>query len=146
MALFGGAHFDRRRWAFVVPLAAMLLSDTILELLFGWSFHAQMPVVYLSFAAITCMGLVLRGRRRIPPVAGVVLASSTLFFVATNLGVWALGTAYPRTAAGLLACYTAAIPFFGSTLAGDFFYTAVLFGAFAFAERRFPIFALPQAA
>jgi len=146
MALFGGAHFDRRGWAFVVPLAAMLLGDAVLELLFGWGFHALMPVVYVSFAAIVSLGFLLRRRRRFVPVAAVALAGSTLFFLTTNFGVWAQGSLYPRAAAGLAACYAAAVPFFGATVAGDLFYTALLFGAFALAERRFATLALPKTA
>jgi len=46
---------------------------------------------------------------------------------------------YPKTTAGLLACYVAAIPFFQNTLLGDALYTAALFGGFALAEKRFPI-------
>jgi uncharacterized protein DUF6580 len=50
------------------------------------------------------------------------------FFGVTNFGVWAFGSLFPKTAAGLLACYVAAIPFFKNTLVGDAIYTAVLFG------------------
>lgn len=141
VALFGGAHFDRRGWAFAVPAAAMLLSDLALEALFGWGLHDQLPVVYASFAAVVAMGLLLRRRRTPLSVAGAALAASTLFFVATNLGVWASGGLYPRTTTGLYTCFVAAIPFFGPTLAGDLLYTALLFGAFALAERRFPALA-----
>lgn len=146
MALFGGATFHRRAWAFLVPLSAMLLSDAVFELLFGWGFDALTPVIYLSFAAIVCLGFLLRRRRRIVPVAAAAFAGALVFYLITNLGVWAQGRLYPRTPAGLVACYTAAIPFFGYTLAGDLFYTALLFGAFALAERRFPVFTLPRAA
>jgi hypothetical protein len=72
-------------------------------------------------------------------IAGAALASSVVFFVVTNFGVWVFGSRYPKTAAGLLACYVAAIPFFQNTLAGDALYTAVLFGGFAVAEKLFPI-------
>jgi hypothetical protein len=44
---------------------------------------------------------------------------------------------YPKTLAGLATCYAAALPFFERTLLGDVFYTAVMFGGFALAERRF---------
>jgi hypothetical protein len=37
-----------------------------------------------------------------------------------------------------MACYVAAIPFFQNTLAGDLFYTALLFGGFALMERLIP--------
>lgn len=138
MALFGGAHFDRRAWAFAVPLAAMALSDLALEGLFGIGFHDQMAAVYLSFAAVVGIGLLLRGRRRTMPIAAASVAASVLFFVVTNFGVWATGTLYPLTLSGLIACYVAAIPFFGSTLLGDLFYVGVLFGGFALAERAAP--------
>ena len=146
MALFSGAHFDRKAWAFAVPLAAMLLSDAALELLWGEGFHGQMPVIYLSFAAIVGLGFLLRGRRRVLPVGAALFSASLLFFAVTNFGVWAFGSLYPLTPAGLLAAYVAALPFFGATFAGDLFYTALLFGAFALAERRFPVLAAASAA
>ncbi|HUH04559.1 MAG TPA: DUF6580 family putative transport protein [Kofleriaceae bacterium] len=142
MAIFGGAHFTRRWQSFAVPLGAMVLSDAILELMFGWGFHPLLPVVYLTIAAIVGLGVWLRPRRRQPlAIAGTALAASTIFFVTTNFAVWAMGSGYPHTAAGLLACYTAAIPFYQWTMIGDLFYAAVLFGALAAAELRFPALA-----
>lgn len=45
---------------------------------------------------------------------------------------------YPKSPAGLAACYIAALPFFGNTLRGDMFYAAALFGSMALSEARFP--------
>ncbi|PMX56070.1 hypothetical protein C1Y13_30060, partial [Pseudomonas sp. FW305-33] len=59
-------------------------------------------------------------------VAGAVLVSSTSFFLLSNLMVWATGTMYPHTAAGLGACYVAGIPFY----ANDAMSTALTAGAF----------------
>ena len=132
IALFGGAYFSDKRLAFFVPLAALLLSD----LIFG--FYNYMEVVYLSFALIVCIGLWLQKRRSAIHIAGAALASSVLFFLLTNFGVWALESLYPKTIEGLIACYVAAIPFFQNTIQGDLFFTAVLFGGFALLERRFP--------
>ena len=133
MALFGGAYFADKRLAFLVPLAALFVSDLVLGLYRGTEYQ------YVSFALIVCFGLVLQSRRRLLPIAGAAVASSALFFVITNFGTWAASNMYPHTAAGLVACYTAAIPFFWNTLAGDLFYTALLFGGFAALERAFPI-------
>jgi len=72
-------------------------------------------------------------------VGGAALTSSVLFFVLTNFGVWLVSDLYPRTAAGLVGCYIAAIPFFRNTLAGNAFYTLVLFGGFALAQRYIPV-------
>jgi hypothetical protein len=35
---------------------------------------------------------------------------------------------YPKTIAGLMTCYAAAIPFFRRGVAGDLLFTAVMFG------------------
>ena len=133
VALFGGAYLSDKRLAFLVPFAALLLSDFVL------GFYGHMEVVYGSFALVVCIGLLLRKRRSPLRIAGAALASSILFFIITNFGVWAFGSLYPKTMAGLAACYVAAIPFFQNTLIGDALYTAVLFGSFALAERAFPV-------
>ncbi len=140
MALFGGAYFSDKRLAFLVPLSALFLSDLILGL------YGQMPVVYASFALIVCIGFSLQKRRRWLPIAGAALASSVLFFVTTNFGVWLLSSWYPKNLEGLVACYVAAIPFFRNTLLGDALYTAVLFGGFALAERWLPAMGKPAPA
>jgi hypothetical protein len=132
MALFGGAMFDDRLLAFVIPLCALFLSDLVL------GFHDQMFVVYGTFALIVCIGLWLQQHRSAAMIAGAAITSSLLFFLTTNFGVWALDHMYPRTLAGLIGCYTAALPFLRNTLEGDMFYTLVLFGGFALLERQFP--------
>jgi hypothetical protein len=132
MALFGGAHFQDKRAAVLVPLAAMFLSDLFIGL------HGLIPVVYGSFAAISCLGMFLRGRIKPGAVAAAAVGGSTLFFITTNFAVWAMGSMYPKTLAGLLACYSAAIPFFGNTVCGDLFYCGALFGAMALAEAGVP--------
>lgn len=134
VALFGGAMLSDWRLAFLVPLGALFASDLVL------GFHDQMPVVYGCFALIVCMGLWLQRRRSAPRIAGAAIAASLLFFVITNFAVWALDNMYPHTAAGLIACYTAALPFLRNMLEGDLLYTLVLFGGVALVERRFPAF------
>lgn len=146
IALFGGASFRRRVWAFAVPLAAMAVSDVALLALYGFGFDYGTPVIYATFALTVCIGFLLRKRRTAPlSVASAALASATLFYLTTNFAVWASSGLYPRTLSGLAACYVTAIPFFGPTVAGDLFYSAVLFGGLAWAERRVPAFAVRSA-
>lgn len=134
IALLGGATFRDRRLAFVIPLTVMLLSDVVL------GFHRLMPFTYGSFAAIVLLGFALRSRRRPVPIAVTSLTASSLFFLVTNLGVWIAGSLYPKTFAGIVSCYLAAIPFFGNTIMGDVFYTGLLFSVVALAERASPRF------
>jgi hypothetical protein len=138
MALFGGAMFGRRWLAFVAPLGALLLSDLAL------GFYPELAVVYLSTGATVAIGWALTKRRTALGVAAAALASSLLFFAVTNLGVWLVMDYYPKTLAGLAACYVAAIPFFQNTRAGDLFFSALLFGGFALAERRVPVLRTPE--
>ena len=133
MALFSGAYLGRRgAIALVAPLGALLLSDLVL------GFYRGMPTVYFSVALIVLLGGM--ALKRVSPirVGAAAIASSVLFFVITNLGMWLFSGIYPRTLAGFEACYVAAIPFFQNTLAGDLFFTGLLFGAFALAERLVP--------
>jgi hypothetical protein len=137
VALLGGAYFSDRWLAFLVPLSALFLSDLVL------GFYHHMEVVYLSFVLIVAIGLWLQKRRTALPIAGAALASSVLFFVLTNFGVWVFDVFYPKTLGGLIACYIAAIPFFRNMLLGDLLYTAVLFGGFSLLERWLPVLRNP---
>ena len=132
MALFSGAYLGRRALAFLAPLGALLLSDLVLGF-----YHGQ-ATVYFSVALIVMIGMVALTRRSPLRVGAAAIASSVLFFVITNFGMWLFSGFYPRTFAGLEACYVAAIPFFRNTVAGDLFYAALLFGGFRLAERVAP--------
>ncbi|MES2120924.1 MAG: DUF6580 family putative transport protein [Pseudomonadota bacterium] len=141
MALFSGAMLGRRLIAFVAPLAALLLSDFVLGF-----YHGQ-ATVYFSVALIVMIGMGALARVSALRVLGAALASSVLFFLITNLGMWWFSGFYPRNLAGLEACYVAAIPFFQNTIAGDLFFAAVLFGGFALLARTVPALqAKPQPA
>jgi uncharacterized protein DUF6580 len=140
VALFGGACLSDKRLAFLVPMAALFLSDLVLGL------YSHMEIVYGSFVLVVCVGLLLRKQRTPVRIAIATLTSSVLFFVITNFGVWAFESLYPKTLGGLATCYVAAIPFFQNTLAGDALYSALLFGGLALAERSFPILREPHVA
>lgn len=139
LALFAGAQISRKVLAFLVPLAAMFLGDIVLELTAGIGFHGTLGWVYAAFALIVLLGFVVR-RSGIRPltVAGGAIGASAIFFTVSNFGVWMSTALYPKTLAGLAACYTAAIPFYWSTLAGDLIWTGVLFGAWEMIVRARP--------
>jgi hypothetical protein len=137
MALFGGAYLPRRAMAFVAPLGALLLSDAVL------GFYHGMAFVYASVALIVLIGWWLSARRTPLRIGAAAVASSVTFFVLTNFGTWLFSGFYPLTPAGLAACYVAAILFFQNTLAGDLFYSAMLFGGFALLEKVIPMIREP---
>ena len=133
MALFSGAQMPKRALSFAAPFAALVLSDALLS-----GFYPGMNFVYLSFALTVLIGWAVAKRKSVLTIGAAAIASSILFFVLTNFGMWLFSGFYPLTSAGLVACYVAAIPFFQNTVAGDLFYTALLFGGFAIAERSIP--------
>lgn len=125
MGLFAGAYLSARHLAYVVPLAAMFLSDLILGL------HSGMPVIYLLIAFNVWLGLRLGPSAGVGRIAGYGLLAASVFFLVSNFAVWATGggLGYPMNLSGLIACYVAAIPFFGYSLLGMAVYGTVLFGA-----------------
>ncbi len=129
MALFAGAY-SRSVWqALVIPLGAMFASD----LLIGW--HPLVPVVYASFVLIVVIGMWLREQKTVGRIAVAVGASSLSFFLITNFAVWAFGSMYTKSLAGLIEAYVAGVPFFRNTVLGDAFYSAIFFGGFTLLER-----------
>ena len=133
MALFAGAHMPRHLLAFAAPFGALVLSDALLG-----GYYAGMEFVYFSFALTVLIGWAISARKTALTIGAAALSSALLFFVVTNFGMWLFSGFYPLTWDGLVACYAAAIPFFQNTLAGDLFFTALLFGGFALAERLLP--------
>ncbi|MDR2469435.1 MAG: hypothetical protein LBD27_03005 [Tannerella sp.] len=142
MALFGAAYYSKRYWAYIIPIAAMMLSDLALNL---WVYSAYtaghlswMAYTYGSLALIVLMGTFVLKKVRILNLAVSAVGASVIFYLVSNFGVWLSSGMYPHTWSGLEACYVAALPFFRNGLAGDLVYTAVLFGAFELLRYKFP--------
>ena len=121
--------------AIAVVIVAMFVGDVTLAWLHGYpAVSAVTPFVYAGFVAQAVLGRALR-KRRGGAFAAAALGSCA-FFVLSNLGVWLGGTMYSLDASGLVACYVAAIPFFGGTLLGDVVWTAILSFAYRPLAKR----------
>ncbi|UFH52096.1 DUF6580 family putative transport protein [Spirosoma sp. KNUC1025] len=137
LALFGAATFERKWLGLAVPMAAMLLSDSLI------GFHGSMGAVYVSFALTWLLGLWALKQPTAVRIAGASIASSILFFLITNFAVWYGSSFYPQTMAGLMGCYAAGLAFYNGTsffvngLLGDLFFSAVLFGGYYLLQQRF---------
>jgi len=130
IALFGAAYFTKKYWAFIIPFIGLWASDLILNnivyaqyfdgfVLFSNSFYWTVA----AFAAILLILSNTKLLKEIKPMnlLGSSIIASVIFFLVSNFGSWMSGIIYPKTVAGLIACYTAGIPFFWNTLAGDLF-------------------------
>jgi uncharacterized protein DUF6580 len=131
MTIFSGALFRNRWAAFMLPLTALFAGDLFTGL------YKLMFIVYISFAASVAIGRWVAHTRTFARVGGAVFLGALQFFFVSNFALWSLGGFYPRTTAGLSACFANALPLFCNTLAGDAFYATVLFGGYALAEHLF---------
>lgn len=146
IALFGAAYFKDKKWAFIVPITAFWISDLLLNNLlysayyegFAW-FTGGFIYIYGSIVMIGVLGYYLLKKVTLGRVVGGALGASVIFFVVSNFGVWLTSPLYPLTAEGLIACYTAAIPFFHNTLAGNLVYSGVLFGGYEWLKSQYPV-------
>jgi hypothetical protein len=145
IALFSGAYLERKALAFVIPLAAMLLSDLIL------GFHDGMWAVYLAFSMTVAIGILISKKLVINRVILASFGSSLLFFLVTNFASWLGNPLYPQNFAGLAGSYAAGLVFFNNgsmgisfflnELAGTLLYSGVLFGVAHLVSKRHPAFA-----
>lgn len=133
--LYFGARRPQREA--VIAAAVLALSDVYLtRVVYGYPFHVRGYVVtWLWYGAVCLLGSALLRKATALRVAAAVLASATGFFLLSNAMVWAGSGMYPRNMAGLAACYTAALPFYGNDLASTAFTCGVLFGLPALARR-----------
>ena len=118
-AIAAGAVFPSPLVAASVPVAALAISNLALP---GYDNSAgglaMAAVVYAALAwPVLLGGLVQKGR--VLTIVGGALASSLVFFLSTNFAHWCLSNDYPHTAAGLLACYAAGLPFYRWMPVGD---------------------------
>jgi len=147
MALFAGAVIKDKKWAFILPLLSMLISDVLYQLLYinGLTeikgFYTGQWTNYLVIAGITLFGFLLK-KISVLKVAAFSLSGSILFFLASNFTVWlgGGGLGRPKTFDGLMLCYYDGLAFlrdyglikgfYGNLFIGDLFFCTILFGSY----------------
>lgn len=136
----GAVYFrDKRMW--LVPFAALALSDLYLNYYYASVFHEawswpSVGVRLVCFAVALPLGSYVATRKNWFTLLGGALGCSLFFYVATNSDAWLRDPFYAKTAAGWFQALTLGRPefpptiwFFRNTLVSDLFFTA----GFAFA-------------
>ncbi|MCA9391776.1 hypothetical protein KC614_01040 [candidate division WWE3 bacterium] len=122
--LFSCLFFDKKL-VFLIPILTMLVSDVLIGT------HTSMLYTWGAFLLVGVIGyFTLRMGLSAKRVLVASLASSIIFYVVSNFGVWMEGWLYPQTFQGLVECYVMAIPFFRNTLLGDLFYSGMFYAAY----------------
>ncbi len=135
--LFGGVYLKKRDsiWFPVILLAA---SDILLNVFMynNTPFQWMQSANWVGFAAIAMVGWWLAKRLSVRNVFAASVAGPSVFFVISNFAVWLGSGMYPPTLGGLGACFAAAVPFYGNSLASSVLFSGVLFGAYELYEKR----------
>ena len=145
IGLFGAAHFNKKWQAILIPISATFLSDLFINNViyaqyyptFTWlstGFYWQ----YAAYILITLVAFFIFKKVNTATLVIGALASSAIFFLVSNFGCWS-GNYYPQNFGGLMQCYTAGVPYIQGTMLGDLFYSAIMFGGFALAQKRFMV-------
>ena len=140
MAIFGGAVFSSSKMKYLLTFGALIISDLVLNNTIYSSgsfsfYYSGMIWVYGSFGLLIFLGSRI-SQVSTKSVIGSSVLGAFLFFLLTNFGYWYSGILYPKTFAGLITCYEAAIPFFGNTLVSTILFSSILFGSLFFAEKK----------
>ena len=136
--LFFSMTFDKKY--LFIPFLAILVSDIALQYFSGGSYLFS-PIflsIYMIYIVIALATYYLNKNITLLNVGINSIAAPVLFFLLSNFAVWIFngGQFYPYTLTGLLACYTAAIPFFHNTLISTVCFSYILFWPF-FALKSF---------
>lgn len=126
--LFFGSR--RPRWQALIAVAVMALTDIFLTTkVYGYPFHVRgYLVTWAWYGAVCLIGSALLRKVTVLRVIAGVLASATGFYLLVDFWLWAAGSMYPHTIAGLESCYVAALPFYWNDLTSTALVAGVLFG------------------
>lgn len=114
----------------IAAVAALAVTDYCLTVfVYGYPFRASWyAVTWLWYAAICLLGMGLLSKPSVLRLGAGAIGSATSFFLLSNFMVWLGGTMYPRTVAGLGACYAAGVPFYRNDLVSTGLVAGALFG------------------
>jgi len=149
MAVFAGAVVRDRKWAFIIPVLSMFISDLFYQVLYlqGLSslpgFYEGQWQNYVLFSLMVFVGIAIR-KINVIQIAAASFAAPTLYFLISNFLIWASngttrGLDRPKTFNGLILCYSDAVPFYRMSILATFIFSAILFGTYYFIRSQQPV-------
>jgi hypothetical protein len=144
MALFAGACIKDRKWALIIPVLSLLISDSLYQILYIYKlsaiqgFYGGQWINYLLFASVTVFGFFIK-TVNIRNVLTFSFLAPTYFFIISNFLTWAgVGefVEYPKSFSGLMSCYGAGLPFYKYSLISTGIFSSILFGSYYLLSRK----------
>jgi len=126
IALCAAAYFPAK-YKFTVPMIALLISDVVLNIHYGFSLLSPFVLShYLGFALVGCLGLLLQNRRSLKTLLPASIAGSVIFYIVTNLVSWFFDPGYAKNFAGLIQALTIGLPQYSATPSWMFFRNSLI--------------------
>jgi len=137
ITLMSSYVFKNKYMSLGLPLLAFWLSDLFINNIVYAGYYSNFTFVstgmiwtYGSILLVGLLGSSLFKKLSSGRVALASISGSTIFYLVSNFGAWIASPMYAKSIAGLLLCYSLALPFYGSSLAGDLIYSTLFFGAY----------------
>lgn len=143
IALFGGAVIKDKKWAMILPLLSLFVSDALYELLYIagitpiYGFYSGQLQNYLLFGGLTCFGFMIRNFN-LGKIALTSILAPTTYFVVSNSLVWLTGTGLGRTKtiSGWALTLVDGIPFYLNSVVATVLFSALFFGSYYLFQKR----------
>ena len=140
MAIFAGAVIRDKKWAFIIPVLSMFISDLFYQILYMSGagslpgFYEGQWQNYILFALLTFVGMAVK-KINVTQIAIASVVAPTLYFLASNFLLWASngatrGLDRPKTLNGLLLCYSDGVPFYRTSILATLVFSGILFGSY----------------
>lgn len=136
VALFGGAYFTDKWKAYLVPLAALIISDVFVNYIYTstFAFYSSSLWMYGCFMLMVFVGTFIKKVN----VANVALASIVAVLIHWLIMDLPIMYGLPNTWANYTTLLVKAIyPFETNMLIADAIYGAILFGGFELAKSKY---------
>ena len=140
MAIFAGAVIKDKKWAFIIPVLSMFISDIFYQLFYiggltnMQGFYEGQWQNYLLFGALVFVGFAIK-KLDVWQITAASFVAPTLYFLVSNFLVWASngntrGLDRPKNFNGLMLCYADGIPFYRMSILATLVFSGILFGSF----------------
>jgi hypothetical protein len=145
MAVFAGAVIKDKKWAFIMPVLSMFISDLLYQGLYMsgltnmQGFYEGQWQNYLLFTLLVLVGMAVK-KLNIAQIGLASIASPTVYFILSNFLVWVSngatrGLDRPKTFSGLMLCYVDGLPFYRMSVLATIVFSIILFGSYLFVKN-----------
>jgi hypothetical protein len=126
IALCGAAYFPAK-FKFTVPLAALFVSDLVLNHIYGAPLlQAQMLGHYVALLLVGLIGFALQDRASLKTLLPASILGSTIFYLIVNTFSWLSDLGYGKNLSGFIQAQTVGLPAYSSTPTWMFFRNTIL--------------------